>query len=29
MIFAIITFAIILRIDMENRVGYQKQKHYA
>jgi cell division protein FtsW len=29
MIFAIITFAIILRIDMENRAGYQKQKHHA
>ena len=29
MIFAIITFAIILRIDMENRAGYQKQKYYA
>jgi len=28
MIFAIVALAILLRIDMENRAGYEKQKHF-
>ena len=28
MIFAIVALAILLRIDMENRAGYDKQKHF-